>query len=140
MACFIVSAAEAVVVTAIEKRVEKKEQAAAKADDSSVSAAEPGAVEKAAAIPLSRKLKWLKIMLWGGVVLLLFEHIWHGEVVPWVPFLTAASDPTATGEMLFEIATNGVIMAGLVTGVWAIACRIADAKVRSRVSDSKKAM
>ena len=132
MACFIVSAAEAVVVTAIEKRVEKKEQAAAKADDSSVSAAEPGALEKAAAIPLSRKLKWLKIMLWGGVVLLLFEHIWH--------VLTAASDPTATGEMLFEIATNGVIMAGLVTGVWAIACRIADAKVRSRVSDSKKAM
>jgi len=58
-------------------------------------------------------------MLWGGSGLLAFEHVWHGEVVPWFPFLTAASDPADAAEMLHEMSTVGVGMALLVTGVWA---------------------
>ena len=57
-------------------------------------------------------------MLWGGAVLLAFEHIWHGEVVPWPPFLTAMSDAADTAEMLHEMATAGVRMAAIVTVVW----------------------
>mgnify|MGYP007069974341 CR=1 FL=1 len=56
-----------------------------------------------AKIPFSRKLKWLSAMLWGGVILLAFEHLWHGEIAPFFPFLTAMSDAASTAEMLKEI-------------------------------------
>jgi hypothetical protein len=59
-------------------------------------------------------------MLWGGSVLLAFEHVWHGEVVPWFPFLTAASNPADSAVMLHEMCTIGVSMAVLVTAVWAV--------------------
>ncbi len=49
-----------------------------------------------------------------------FEHIWHGEVVPFFPFLTNAADPASAWEMIFEMATSGVGMAVLVTAVWAV--------------------
>lgn len=52
--------------------------------------------------------------------MLLIEHIWHGEIVPWPPFLTAMSSPADTGAMLGEIATVGVTMAVLVTAVWGV--------------------
>ncbi len=110
MACFLVPAAEAVIVTAVEKAVEKKELASSGNTEITM--------DKRSTIPFSRKLKWLKDMLLGGVVLLLFEHIWHGEVVPFFPFLTAASNPEDAAEMLREMATVGVSMAVLVTVIW----------------------
>ena len=58
-------------------------------------------------------------MLWGGSALLAFEHVWHGEVVPFFPFLTAVENGEAA-EMLHEMATAGVSMALLVTAVWGI--------------------
>ena len=66
----------------------------------------------------ARKLRWLNIMLWGGSALLCLEHIWHGEVVPFPPFLTAMPDPVARAEMLHEMATAGVLMAVLITAAW----------------------
>ena len=124
MACFLVSAAEAVVVKAVEKTVEKKEEAA------------EAAAEREVRIPWSRKLKWLSHMLWGGVILLAFEHVWHGEVVAWPPFLTAMSDAGATAEMLHEMATVGVCMALLITAVWFGVCKVADIMVR-RIAEQK---
>ena len=126
MACFLVSAAEAVVVTAVEKIEEKKEQASPEKESA-----------EAVKIPLSRKLKWLTYMLWGGSLLLMFEHIWHGEVVPWFPFLTAMSDPEETMTMLHEMATVGVSMAVLVTVVWLGICVTADIIVKRAVSEAK---
>ncbi|HBZ02444.1 MAG TPA: hypothetical protein DEO83_01345 [Lachnospiraceae bacterium] len=119
MACFIVSAAEAAVVTAVEKIEEKKEQAAPESEETT-----------AVKIPLSRKLKWLSYMLWGGSFLLMFEHVWHGEVTPWFPFLTAMSDKAEMMTMLHEMATVGVAMAVLVTVVWAGICVTADIIVK----------
>ena len=113
MACFIVPTVEAIVVTAARKVMEKKEKASGE-----VEVRLDGAPEKAVKIPFSAKLKWLTNLLWGGSVLLAFEHVWHGEVVPWFPFLTAASDPADAAEMLHEMATTGVSMAVLVTVVW----------------------
>ena len=49
--------------------------------------------------------------------LLAFEHLWHGEVVPFFPFLTAVADGETAG-MLQEMGTAGVSMAGLVTLIW----------------------
>ena len=119
MACFIVSAAEAAVVTAVEKIEEKKEQAAPESEETT-----------AVKIPLSRKLKWLSYMLWGGSFLLMFEHVWHGEVTPWFPFLTAMSDKAEMMMMMHEMATVGVAMAVLVTVVWAGICVTADIIVK----------
>ncbi|MBO4592494.1 MAG: hypothetical protein J5684_08060 [Eubacterium sp.] len=133
MACFIVSAVEAAVVTVAEKVEEKKELSIeeSKTSDSNVSET------KSVKVPLGRKLKWLSNMLWGGSVLLLFEHIWHGEIVAWFPFLTAMSDPADTAEMLHEMATVGVSMAVLITLVWIGICVAADSIMkRSEENDS----
>lgn len=117
MACFLVSAAEALVATVATKVVEKKEKKQLKLqEEGKVSAAQTS--EQPVKVPFSKKLKWLRDMLWGGSALLAFEHIWHGEVVPWFPFLTAASDPTEAAEMLHEMATVGVTMAVVVTLAW----------------------
>ena len=113
MACFIVPAVEAIVVSVAKKVIEKKEK-----QPEEVSVVLDGTPETAYKIPFSRKLKWLNNMLWGGSALLAFEHVWHGEVVPWFPFLTAAADPADAAEMLHEMATVGVSMAALVTLVW----------------------
>ncbi len=106
MACFIVPAAEAIVTTIVARAAKKKE---AVLDTQTLTEEKPR---------FSDKLHWLSNMLWGGSALLMFEHIWHGEVVPWAPFLTAANDPAAAMEMLGEMATVGVGMAALVTAVW----------------------
>ena len=113
MACFIVPAVEAIVVSVAKKVIEKKEK-----QPEEVSVVLDGTPETAYKIPSSRKLKWLTNLLWGGSALLAFEHVWHGEVVPWFPFLTAAADPADAAEMLHEMATVGVSMAALVTLVW----------------------
>jgi hypothetical protein len=121
MACFLVSAAEAVVVTAVEKAAEKKEVKATETNTE---------ITEEVKVPWSKKLRWLTYMLWGGAVLLAFEHIWHGEVVPWFPFLTAMSDPADAAEMFHEMATVGVTMAVLITLVWIGMCLAADAIMR----------
>ena len=126
MACFLVSAAEAAVVSVVEKAEEKKE----------IRSAENGEAPVEVSIPLSRKLKWLSWMLWGGTVLLLFEHIWHGEIVPWFPFLTAMGNPADMTEMLYEMATVGVCMAILITAVWFVMCKVADAIVKRPAAEA----
>lgn len=128
MACFLVSAAEALVVTGIEKAEEKKEKV--QIESGKIDAAvEP---EK---VPMSRKLKWLTWMLWGGAILLCYEHIWHGEVVPWFPFLTAMADPGDAAEMFHEMATVGVTMAVIITVTWFIMCKVSDA-IMARNTDT----
>ena len=111
MACFLVPATEAIVTTVAEKVVKTKEQNELTASEGT----ENAAAEK---IPFSVKLGWLNKLLWGGSGLLAFEHLWHGEVVPWFPFLTAASNPADASVMLHEMSTVGVSMALLVTAVW----------------------
>ena len=113
MACFLVSAAEAVVVKVAEKAQENVEKKT-----------EETASETRVHVPFSRKLKWLSYMLWGGVILLAFEHIWHGEIQPFFPFLTAMESPASTAEMLHEMATVGVVMALLITAVWGVICLV----------------
>ncbi|KAA0004571.1 hypothetical protein B6U70_01135 [Euryarchaeota archaeon ex4484_162] len=100
MACFLVPGAEAVVTTVIQKAVGKEK------------------AEK-------WKLRWLNTMLWGGVILLAIEHIWHGEVVPWPPFLTAMSNPADIAPMLHEMATVGTAMAITITITWGILVALA---------------
>ena len=111
MACFLVPATEAVVTTIATKIIEKKENVNAPVSEEHTEVHE-------VKLPLSKKMKWLNGMLWGGSLLLAYEHLWHGEVVPYFPFLTAASNAEDAAEMLHEMSTVGVTMAVLVTCIW----------------------
>lgn len=122
MACFLVPMTEAIVLTVVQKVLEKKEGAAAKEVVTSADG------YKMAVEPFSKKLGWLNKLLWGGSALLAFEHLWHGEVVPFPPFLTAATEgPEAVAEMLGEMGTVGVSMAVLITVVWVVMVLVTNA-------------
>lgn len=112
MACFLVPAAEAIVSTVATQIIKSKEKKAA-ADPSHAEVI----IGESSKISFSTKLGWLNKLLWGGSALLAFEHVWHGEVVPFAPFLTAVENGEVT-EMLAEMGTNGVLMAVIVTAVW----------------------
>lgn len=119
MACFLVPMGEAIVTTVVQKVVERNEK-------------KSGAVkDDTGRILWSRKLGWLNNMLWGGCLLLALEHMWHGEIIPWPPFLTAMQNPADIAPMLHEMATIGTGMAVFVTAVWIVMAAIADAKVKS---------
>jgi len=93
MACFLVPMALAILTTLIQK--------------TSRSMAE------------KLKLGTLNVLLWGGVVLLAVEHVWHGEVTPWPPYLTAMATSSDIPIMLHEMATVGTAMSVVVTLSWA---------------------
>ena len=99
MACFLVPLTEAVVLS-VSKNLAFKRNA-----DSVI----------------KEKFSNLEKMLYGGSFLLAIEHIYHGEVVFYPPFLTAMRNPDDIPEMLHEMGTVGVSMAITVTVVWAVA-------------------
>jgi hypothetical protein len=70
---------------------------------------------------LSHKLKLsaFNAMLWGGVVILAAEHVFHGEITAFAPYLTAMSSPADTAVMLSEIATIGGSMTLAISCTWA---------------------
>ncbi|WP_462333917.1 hypothetical protein [Varibaculum cambriense] len=118
MACFIVPAAEAAAVTVAKKQIARKSR----------NGATPESTERS--LNLVRKLTWLTNLLWGGALLLAFEHLWHGEVIPYFPFLSALTERSTTQQMLFEMGTVGVGMAVLVTAVWGIGVALIRANER----------
>lgn len=69
---------------------------------------------------LSHKLKLsaLNAMLWGGVVILAAEHVFHGEITAFSPYLTAMSSPADTAVMLSEIASIGGSMTLAISVTW----------------------
>jgi len=91
MACFVVPLATGVVTTIFRKK-----------------------------IPAALKISWLNIMLWGGVAMLVIEHIAHGEVVLYPPFLTAMQNPAAIPAMVEEMVTIGGTMTIAIVVVWAV--------------------
>ena len=119
MACFLVPAGEAIVTTVVQKVVENKEKKVG------------GEGTTKTGLSWSRKLSWLNKLLWGGTILLALEHVWHGEVVPWPPFLTATENLAEVPVMLHEMATIGVGMAIFVTIVWAIIVMIVELKAKA---------
>ena len=126
MACFLVSGGEAIVVTAVRAAVKKSEMKKGIVDENGNQLTDPAEH----GVCWTRKLSWLMNMLWGGALLLAVEHIWHGEVVPFPPFLTAMYNAADTSVMLHEMATVGVGMCVMVTVCWAIVTVVADAAVK----------
>lgn len=113
MACFIVPATEAVVTTVVSKIIRKK-----------------GSHSKDDSLKFSDRLDRLNGLLWGGSGLLAFEHLWHGEITPFFPFLTNAVEPADRVQMLFEMSTSGVAMAAIVTTVWAVSVAVEKAVLK----------
>ena len=134
MACFVVPAAEAIIVTAAYVAAKKKEQKIEAPKLADGNKFESNEVK----ITWSKRLSWLLGLLWGGVLLLAFEHFWHGEVVPFPPFLTAMATPEDANAMFYEMATVGVSMAVTVTAVWGVICAVAEAKVKKIRASLKK--
>ena len=121
MACFTVSAAAAIGVAAakyIVKHHEKKNE---------LKVVEPKEYKFGSEVKWSKKLAYLELALWGGSALLAGEHLLHGEVTPYPPFLTAAGEgPEAVSEMLHEMFTVGLAMLGIIVVAWAIGVFIVD--------------
>lgn len=132
MACFLVGGGEAIVATAVRSAVKKSEMKKGIVDAEGNQLTDPAEH----GVCWTKKLGWLITMLWGGVVLLCIEHMWHGEVVPFPPFLTAMNDPSEIPVMLQEMATVGVGMAVLVTAVWAVVIVAADALAKRQPSSN----
>ncbi len=59
-------------------------------------------------------------MIWVTVAALAVEHVWHGEIVPWFPFLTAMNSAGDTAAMLYEMGTIGVGMLVGIVAIWAV--------------------
>lgn len=66
-------------------------------------------------IPNILMINILNLLLWGGVLGLAIEHVIHGEIVPYPPFLTAGLE-----HVISEMMIIGVPMAISVSGVWGI--------------------
>ena len=113
MACFVESIVVAGVLSVVKKNVARQEKA-------------KNNVQALHKISWSRKLGWLVNMLWGGVFLLCIEHIWHGEIVAYPPFLTAMSSAEETQAMMYEILTIGSAQVALIVAIWAIMVVCAD--------------
>ena len=62
---------------------------------------------------VGRNLKTLELMLWGGTLMLLVDHLVNGELFAW---------------NLRELLTIGVPMSVVVTAVWAILCYVKERK------------
>ncbi len=86
MACFVVPAGVAIVTTVVRKKVPEKYH-----------------------------MNWLNSMLWGGVVMLAVEHIVHGEIVLYPPFLTAGLP-----EVFPEMMRVGIPMTLSIFLIWGI--------------------
>lgn len=133
MACFLVPAAEAVITTIAAKMIKSKEK-----EEAVKLSLSDGSVQEATKIKFSTKLGWLNKLLWGGSALLAFEHLWHGEVEPLFPFLTAV-ESGETAEMFAEMGSAGVMMAVLVTAVWCGMLAVSYIVEKRALRDSKPA-
>ena len=107
MACFIVPLTQAVATTIYRKTTKHQESF------------------------VGRNLKTLELMLWGGSLMLIVDHIINGEVTYMYPFFTALETEGGGLVMLREMLTVGLPMSVLVTAVWAIWCYAKERKTAS---------
>ena len=98
MACFLTPATAAIITTCIKKKINPKYH-----------------------------LEWLNLMFWGGVIMLIVDHLATGELVLYSPFLTAMKNPAEIPIMLKEIITIGGTMTLAIIFTWATMVIIANA-------------
>ena len=97
MACFIVPLTQALATTAYRKR-------AALSNDTFI----------------GRNLRSLELMLWGGSIMLIVDHIINGELTWRFPFFTALGQTGGGAVMLREMLTVGVPISVVITLTWLV--------------------
>lgn len=120
MACFTISAAAGIGVAVARHLVKRHEKKLV------LEGKEPKIEKFGSDIKWSKKLAYLELTLFAGSFVLAIEHMIHGEVTFFPPFLTAASDPSEAMAMLQEMGTVGVAMLGILVAAWGIGVLIAD--------------
>lgn len=108
MACFIIPLTQAIATTAYRKHLERAQ-------------AQPAHDLKST---FTSNLMTLEMMLWGGSLMLIIDHILSGELTWIFPFFTALEAEGGGLVMLREMLTVGVPMSLVVTAVWAVWCLI----------------
>ncbi len=106
MACFVVPLVQAIATSVLRKRGRKD-----------------GFV--------GRNLASLELMLWGGSVMLIVDHVINGELSWRFPFFTALGVEGGGAVMLREMLTVGVPMSLVITAVWAVVALIKEKHVLS---------
>lgn len=86
MACFAAPATAAIVTTVLKKKIPEKYHA-----------------------------DWLFLMLYGGTLMLIFDHIVNGEIVSYYPFFTSS-----WSKITHEIFVTGIPMTIIVFSAWII--------------------
>lgn len=86
MACFVVPMGVAILTTTLRKK-----------------------------FPERLHIDWLNLMLWGGTVMFIVEHIIHKELVLYPPFFTKGGD-----EIFYEIVQIGVPITLAIFFVWGV--------------------
>lgn len=115
MGCFVVSSIAAIGVGAMKHIVKHNEK--------EIASDEKRFVHE---VKWSKKLSYLELTLWSGSFILAGEHMIHGEVVPFPPFLTAMANKDDTIAMLHEMGTVGVGMLAILVFAWAIGVLLYD--------------
>ena len=95
MACFIVPLVQAIATSACRKAFGKDSFA-------------------------GRHIASLELMLWGGSVMLIVDHIINGELTWRFPFITALGETGGWSIVLREMLMVGVPMSVIITAVWVI--------------------
>ena len=88
-------------------------------------------------IPENLKIGWLNVMIWGGVIMLAVEHIAHGEVILFPPFLTAMQTPSEIPVMLQEMAIIGGSMTIAIVCIW-LTMVFATQKINQKITEPVK--
>ena len=78
---------------------------------------------------IGRNLASLELMLWGGTVMLIVDHVINGELTWTFPFFTALGETGGGAVMLREMLTVGLPMSIIITLVWAIYAYVKEPKL-----------
>ena len=103
MACFIVPLVQAIATSACKKAFGKESF-------------------------VGRHIAALEMMLWGGTLMLIVDHIINGELTWRFPFFTALGETGGWHIMLREMLTVGVPMSVVLTLAWVIYGVVKDRK------------
>lgn len=124
MACFVAPASVAIVTTVVRKVVQKREgvSAAQQADRPATKVSGKW----------TQRLGWLNLMMWGGTIMLVLDHLLSGELTLSPPFLTAIETPGAVGPMVREILVTGGAMTAAVFAAWAIMIVVAELRAKAQ--------
>jgi hypothetical protein len=131
MACLIAPATVAIVTTVVRKVVGKKEgvRPVRQADGSTTNVSGKW----------TQRLGWLNLMLWGGTIVLVLDHLISGELTVSPPFLTAIETPGAVGPMFREILVTGGAMTAAVFVVWTAMIVFVELRSRARAKVAHEA-